>query len=275
MAFTGFHFHFETPLHPLIYTVLTFQNPDKISEIKTEDIEQCLEVIKLNKFEGINFLDTRKKILEIFLKNDSQFQTEYDSYLKKLWDIEMMKYKMILLSIYKGFYRKTQNKLFSMFQNEMKKSDVTTLRFWFEGINFNDDYQFEINKKMQFINNLNFKLFIRDGETELKRGKNFILLLKNWMLKSDIPTILNFLTALSGVKILLPIDNYFKPLYVASVHQQNVSHPYVIVPDQDGVIPILDSEKEIDDLVSHILNDENIVYINREAILGGLININI
>lgn len=274
VGYTGFHYHFETPLHPLIYTILTFENPNKIDEMRKEDIEEYFQVIKSNKSEGINFSETRKKCFEQFLKNDKEFDKQYDSTLKQMWDIEIMKYKMILFNIYKGFYRETTNRQFSLFQQEIKKSNVTTLRFWFEGINLENPISRD--KKIQIVEQLNFKLFIRNVEGEEKKATDFIQLIKLWMLRTDSKTVMNFLSALSGVKILLPIDSFYKTINIISNPMENqhiTPHPYIIVPNQEGVLPILNSKQEIDELVSRTLNNGNIEYIEQEQLFKGLISI--
>lgn len=276
VAYTGMHYHFEYPLHPLIYTVLTLKDPHSIDRMKPDDIEQYFQVIKPNKIKGTSIIDARKKGFKLFLQRGQDFIKEYDESLNRSWITEVRGYKMIFVNIHKGFYKETQDERFSRFQEEIKKLDVTTMRIWFEGIN----YESPLNPNMQcdLADQIIFKPFLRENDGGIIRANQFIQMFKEWMKETDIKILINFLTALLGNKVLLPVESNFKTLFIISQpikDQSSLPHPYIVVPTQEGAIPILNSKEEINDLAMRMLDDGNIEYVNSDELLNGLIYINL
>lgn len=297
VAYTGFHYHFEYPLHPLIYTVLTLNNPKDIDNLGPEDIEQYFQVVKPNKIKGTSILEARKKGLEQFLKGD-EFINQYNKSLNKSWEIEIRGYNNYLVNIHKGFYRDNQDQKFNQFLEEIKKLDVTTMRIWFEGIYYNNKLQFDISKQ------LNCKLFMRENDGGIIRANKFIQMFKEWMKECNPKDLINFLTALLGNKVLWPVESNYKTIFIISKPLEllddceddmpmsdnqgdddlsddlpeeliNEPIPYVIVPTQEAAIPILNSKDEINDLVMRALKYGQIGYVKREKLLEGLIPINL
>lgn len=213
VAYTGFHYHFKYPLHPLIYHVLTIDNPKNIKNLDPEDIEEYFQVIKPNKIRGGSIIEARKKGLEHFLKGE-EFQNQYDDSLRSSWKTEVRGFDIVLTNIYNGFYKENSDSKFMEFLEEIKKLDVTTMRIWFEGIY----YKNPIQNRSQFdlFSQLNFKLYMRENDGGVIRAKKFIQMFKEWMKECNTEILINFFTALLGNKVLWPVESNYKTIFIIS-----------------------------------------------------------
>ncbi|KAK8866693.1 hypothetical protein M9Y10_009660 [Tritrichomonas musculus] len=270
IGYTGCHYHFDYPLHPLIYTVLSLNDPKDLDKMKTEDIEQYFLIIRSNKKKKSVLLEARKKGNELFLERNKDFITEYDNKLTQSWNIEIRCYKNVLAHIHKGFYRETSNERLTRFQSEIKNMDPATIRMWFEGIDHSSSV-YNISKQ------LFFKVFMRENDGGILRANHFIRMFKEWLRDTDKKVVINFLTALLGTKVLLPIENTFKTLFIISNPQENTGNPpipYIIVPSEEAVIPIMNSKDEINEFANRLFNDQKILYVEREVIMKDLYPLN-